>query len=125
MEIFKEFTFDSAHFLPHVPEDHKCRRMHGHTYTVTLYISGQLHPKLGWVLDFAEIKSVWKPLEQQLDHRVLNDIPGLENPTAENLAIWIWRKVKPQIPYLSRVKVCENPTNGVIYRGEFEGENSH
>jgi 6-pyruvoyltetrahydropterin/6-carboxytetrahydropterin synthase len=120
MEVFKEFTFDAAHYLPYVPEDHKCRRMHGHTYRVRLYISGQLHPKLGWVIDFAEIKSVWKPLEKQLDHYVLNDIEGLDNPTAENIAIWIWRRVKPQIPYLSKVVVRENPNNGVIYRGEFE-----
>lgn len=122
MEIFKEFTFDSAHYLPYVPDDHKCKRMHGHTYRVKLVISGRLHPRLGWVIDFADIKAVWKPLEKQLDHHVLNDIPGLENPTAENLAIWIWRKVKPGIPHLSRVEVMENPTNGVVYRGEFEQE---
>lgn len=121
MDIFKEFTFDSAHYLPFVSEDHKCRRMHGHTYRVRLYVSGQLHPKLGWVIDFADIKTVWKPIEERLDHQTLNDIPGLENPTAENLAIWIWREVKPQIPYLSKVVVCENMTSGVVYRGEYEG----
>jgi 6-pyruvoyltetrahydropterin/6-carboxytetrahydropterin synthase len=120
MEIFKEFTFDSAHWLPNVPDDHKCKRMHGHTYRVRLYISGALHPQLGWVIDFGDIKKVWAPLEKQLDHRILNDIPGLENPTAENLAIWIWRKVWTEIPNLSKVVVCENPTNGVVYRGEFE-----
>ncbi len=120
MIVFKEFTFDSAHFLPHVPEDHKCRRMHGHTYRVRLFVSGPLHPELGWVLDFADIKAVWDPIEKQLDHHLLNDIPGLENPTAENLAVWIWRKVKPGIPELHQVEVCENPTNGVVYKGEFE-----
>lgn len=117
MEIFKEFTFDSAHWLPYVPEDHKCRHMHGHTYLVRIYISGPLDPVLGWVMDFADIKKVWKPLEQQLDHKVLNDISGLENPTAENLAIWIWNKVKPQLPLLSKVIVCENATSGVEYTG--------
>ncbi len=120
MIVFKEFTFDSAHFLPHVPEGHKCRRMHGHTYRVRVYVQGPLHPQLGWVLDFADIKAAWKPLEEMLDHRVLNDIPGLENSTAENLAIWIWRKLKPQLSQLFKVEVFENPTNGVIYQGEFE-----
>lgn len=120
MEIFKKFTFDSAHYLPNVHEEHKCRRMHGHTYIVRLYISGELDPKLGWVADFGDVKAIWKPIEERLDHRTLNDIPGLENPTAENLAIWIWREVKPQLPALSRVEVCENPSSGVIYKGEYE-----
>lgn len=120
MEIFKKFTFDSAHYLPYVPEEHKCRRMHGHTYIVRLYISGELDEKLGWVADFGDVKAVWKPIEERLDHRTLNDIPGLENPTAENLAIWIWREVKPHLAALSRVEVCENPSSGVIYRGEYE-----
>ncbi len=120
MEVFKEFTFDSAHFLPHVPEDHKCRRMHGHTYRVRLFVSGKLDPHLGWVIDFGDIKRIWNPIEKQLDHYVLNDIEGLENPTAENLAIWIWQQIKPQIHGLSKVEVYENMTNGVAYRGEFE-----
>ena len=120
MEVFKEFTFDSAHFLPHVPEDHKCRRMHGHTYRVRLFVSGELDPHLGWVIDFGDIKRIWNPIEKQLDHYVLNDIEGLENPTAENLAIWIWRRIKLKIPKLSKVEVYENLTNGVAYRGEFE-----
>lgn len=120
MEIYKQFTFDSAHFLPFVPEDHKCRRMHGHTYIVRLYVAGELDPQLGWVADFGDVKQVWKPIEEQLDHRTLNNIAGLENPTAENLAIWIWRKVKPNLAALSQVHVCENPSSGVIYRGEYE-----
>ena len=120
MEIFKEFTVDCAHFLPHVPDGHKCKNMHGHTYRFRIYVRGELDPVLGWVIDFADIKRVWKPLEQQLDHKVLNDIPGLENPTAELIAVWLWRKIKPALPQLSRIDVCENPTTGVIYRGEFE-----
>jgi queuosine biosynthesis protein QueD len=120
MELYKEFSFDSAHFLPFVDENHKCRRVHGHTYVVRLYVSGDLDPVLGWVVDFAVIKDVWRPLEEKLDHRLLNDIPGLENPTAENIAIWIWRQVKPQLPKLSQVLVCENASSGVIYKGEFE-----
>jgi len=120
MEIFKKFTFDSAHYLPHVSATHKCRRMHGHTYIVRLFVAGDLDPVLGWVADFGDVKAIWKPLEEQLDHRTLNDIPGLENPTAENLAIWIGRRVKPSLPALCRVEVCENPSSGVIYQGEYE-----
>ncbi len=120
MEIFKQFTFDSAHWLPNVPDDHKCKNMHGHTYIVRFYVKGALDPKLGWVIDFADLKKVWKPLEKTLDHKCLNDIPELENPTAENIAIWLWRKVKPQLPALSRIDLSENPSSGVIYRGEFE-----
>jgi len=118
MIIFKEFTFDSAHFLPHVPADHKCRHMHGHTYIVKLYIKGTLDPVLGWVTDFADIKDAWRPLEKQLDHKVLNDIPGLENPTAENLAVWIWQHLTSSLPLLHKVVVCENQTSGVEYMGE-------
>lgn len=118
MEIFKEFTFDSAHYLPHVPEDHKCRRMHGHTYKVKIVLEGPLHPKLGWVEDFAALKEAWKPLEKRLDHHTLNDIEGLENPTAEMIAIWIWDRLKTSLPLLSRIEVFETPTTGVVYRGE-------
>ncbi|MEL7121323.1 MAG: 6-carboxytetrahydropterin synthase QueD [Bacteroidota bacterium] len=120
MEIYKQFTFDSAHWLPNVPEGHKCKNMHGHTYIIRIYVEGDLDEKLGWVIDFAEIKAIWKPLEKMLDHKVINDIPGLENPSAENIAIWIWRKLKPQLPGLSRIELNETPTSGVIYRGEYE-----
>ena len=120
MEIFKQFAFDSAHWLPNVPDDHKCKNMHGHTYILRMYVKGELDEKLGWVIDFGDIKAIWKPLEKTLDHKCLNDIPGLENPTAENIAIWIWRQVKPQLPGLSRIELSENPNSGVIYRGEYE-----
>jgi 6-pyruvoyltetrahydropterin/6-carboxytetrahydropterin synthase len=118
MELFKEFSFDAAHFLPNVPPDHKCARTHGHTYYVKITLEGPLDPKLGWVMDFAEIKAAWKPLEDQLDHFLLNDIPGLENPTAENIAIWIWESLQPYLPLMSALEVKETPSSGVVYRGE-------
>jgi 6-pyruvoyltetrahydropterin/6-carboxytetrahydropterin synthase len=118
MELFKEFSFDAAHFLPNVPPDHKCARTHGHTYYVRIILEGPLDPKLGWVMDFAEIKAAWKPLEDQLDHFLLNDIPGLENPTAENIAIWIWEGLQPYLPLMSALEVKETPSSGVVYRGE-------
>lgn len=121
MEVFREFTFDSAHWLPHVPEDHKCRRMHGHTYRVTLHVTGGLKAPQGWVIDFAELKRIAGPVFDGLDHRLLNEIPGLENPTAENLAVWLWGKLRPGLPGLSQVVVRENETSGCVYRGEGTG----
>lgn len=118
MEVFKEFTFDSAHYLPHVPEDHKCRRMHGHTYKVRVVVKGPLDPHLGWVKDFGVLKKLVVPIVKQLDHYTLNDIEGLENPTAENLALWIWRKLAPNLPELSEIWVFETPMSACVYRGD-------
>ena len=118
MQIFKEFTFEAAHRLPHVPEDHKCGRLHGHSFRVRLRVSGPLDPQMGWVQDFSDIKSAFKPHLSLLDHHYLNEIPGLENPTSENIARWIWTRVKPSLPNLDAVLVRETCTSGCIYRGE-------
>ena len=117
MEIFKTFTLESAHRLPNVPEGHKCARVHGHSFRVELHVSGPVDSRLGWVMDFAEIKQAFEPLFQRLDHRYLNDVPGLENPTSENLARWIWDELKPALPLLSEVHVQETCTSGCRYRG--------
>ena len=117
MVVEKIFSFDSAHFLPNVPEDHKCRNLHGHTYTVKISVSGELDPKMGWVFDFGEVKKVAKPLIKRLDHSLLNEIEGLENPTAENLAFWFWNQMKLDLPNLFEITIMENPTNIVRYRG--------
>lgn len=117
-EIFKEFTFEAAHRLPHVPPGHKCGRLHGHSFRVEVHVKGALDPKLGWVIDFADIKAAWKPLDDILDHYYLNEIEGLENPTAENLARWIWRRLKPRLPLVSKLVVRETCTSGSVYRGE-------
>ncbi len=118
MIIYKKFTFDSAHFLPFVPEGHKCKNMHGHTYHLTAYFEGPLHPELGWLVDFADVKSIIKPIVAQIDHQVLNEIEGLENPTCEVIAVWLWDKIKPQLPSLVEIKLDETPTSGAIYRGK-------
>lgn len=118
MEIFRDFTFEAAHRLPHVPEGHKCARLHGHSFGVTVHVRGMIEPETGWVADFAEIKRVFEPLHEQLDHRYLNEVPGLENPTTEHLARWIWVKLKPGLPGLSRVVVRETCTAGCVYQGE-------
>ncbi len=118
MEIFKEFTFEAAHRLPNLPPDHKCTRLHGHSFRVRLYVQGEPDAHTGWIMDFGDIKKVFKPIvDNYLDHYYLNDIEGLENPTSENIAIWIWNRVKPDLPTLSRVEVFETCTSGCIYLG--------
>ncbi len=120
MEIFKEFTFEAAHRLPLTPEGHKCRRLHGHSYRVEVHIRGDVDPKTGWIRDFADLKAAFQPLQETLDHHFLNEVPGLENPTSEILARWIWRRLKQSLPELSRVVVRETCTSGCIYAGEDE-----
>jgi len=118
MELYKAFTIEAAHHLPHLPEGHKCRRLHGHSFRIEIHVTGTVDNNLGWVMDFADISQHIKPLFEQLDHRYLNEIPGLENPTSENLAIWIWQKLKPDLTQLSSVVVQETCTSGCIYNGE-------
>ncbi len=117
MQIFKKFTVEAAHRLPHVPEGHKCARLHGHSFGIELRIEGDVAQDTGWVQDFAEVKQAFQPLYAQLDHHYLNDIDGLENPTSENLAIWIWDRLKPELPGLAEVVIHETCTAGCRYRG--------
>jgi 6-pyruvoyltetrahydropterin/6-carboxytetrahydropterin synthase len=117
VEIFKEFTIEAAHRLPHVPAGHKCGRLHGHSFRIEVQVTGAVGADTGWVIDFADIKAAFSPLERQLDHNYLNDIPGLENPTSENLARWVWERLSPGLPNLSRITVRETCTSGCTYRG--------
>lgn len=118
MILYKEFTFDSAHFLPNVPPGHKCRAMHGHTYRLVAFMEGPLDKELGWVMDFADVKAIIDPIVKSLDHHLLNEIEGLENPTCELIAVWLWDKIKPQLPLLCKIELHETPTSGVVYTGE-------
>jgi 6-pyruvoyltetrahydropterin/6-carboxytetrahydropterin synthase len=117
-ELFKEFTFEAAHQLPNLPPEHKCSRLHGHSFRVTIHVEGPVDEHLGWVMDFADIKAAFKPLEEQLDHHFLNEIEGLKNPTSEVLAKWIWDHLKLDLDQLTAVTVCETCTAGCTYRGE-------
>ena len=117
MKIFKSFTFDSAHFLPNVPDGHKCKNVHGHTYRLTVFLEGELEPDLEWVIDFAELKKVINPILDTIDHKLLNDIKGLENPTCEIIAIWLWDRIKDKMPLLTKIELFENTTSGAIYEG--------
>ena len=118
MEIFKKFTIEAAHRLPNLPEQHKCRRLHGHSFSIEIHVSGPLTLKEGWIMDFADLTRAFQPIYDQLDHHYLNDIPGLENPTSEILAQWIWKHLKPALPLLSKVVVRETCTAGCVYTGE-------
>ena len=117
MEIFKEFVFESAHRLPNVPEGHKCARLHGHSFRAEIHVRGPVDSEMGWVIDFADIKRAFQPYYDLLDHNYLNEIDGLSNPTSENLARWIWDRVEPALPGISRVVVRETCTSGCVYRG--------
>ncbi|MDT8399990.1 MAG: 6-carboxytetrahydropterin synthase QueD [Pseudomonadales bacterium] len=118
MDIYKEFSFEAAHHLPQVPAGHKCARLHGHSFHVAVHVAGPVDDRLGWVMDFADIKAACKPVFKRLDHYYLNEIPGLENPTSENIARWIWQALKPDLPQLSKLVVRETCTSGCIYRGD-------
>ena len=118
MELFREFPFEAAHRLSRVPVGHKCGRLHGHSFRVEVHVSGAVDPTTGWVMDFAEVKDAFAPLYEQLDHHYLNEIVGLDNPTSEVLARWIWDRLKQRLPELSEIVVRETCTSGCIYRGE-------
>ena len=117
MELRKTFQIEAAHRLPHVPPGHKCGRLHGHSFVIEVALEGPVGTPTGWVMDYAEIKRVFKPLYDRLDHNYLNEIPGLENPTSENLAIWVWQELKPGLPFLTEVVIAETCTSRCIYRG--------
>lgn len=118
MKITQAFTFEAAHRLPHVPTTHRCHRMHGHSYRVELTLEGAVDAHTGFVVDFFDVEAAFDPLLKRLDHYCLNDIEGLENPTAENIAVWIWERTKPALPQLAGVKVFETPNCWA----EFEGK---
>ena len=118
MHIFKVFSIEAAHRLPNLPPGHKCGRLHGHSFRVEVHVKGPVGRDSGWVMDFADIKQIFQPLYDQLDHHYLNEIEGLSNPTSENLARWLWEHLIPALPILSKIVVNETCTSGCIYQGE-------
>jgi 6-pyruvoyltetrahydropterin/6-carboxytetrahydropterin synthase len=117
VELAKEFRFEAAHHLPNVPPGHKCARVHGHSYKVELQVSGPVDPHTGWLIDFGVIDQAWIPLHERFDHHNLNEVPGLENSTCENIAIYVWRALRPAIPQLSAVTIWEMSDGRCTYRG--------
>ena len=118
LELRKTFQFEAAHRLPKLPSGHKCHRLHGHSFQAEIVVEGPVDPELGWVMDYAEISKAFRPLWEKLDHHYLNDVPGLENPTSEVLAHWIWENLKPSLPLLKEVVVAETCTARCVYRGQ-------
>lgn len=118
VELVKEFRFESAHRLPMVPPEHKCFRVHGHSFRIEVRLEGDVDPAMGWLVDFGEIAAKVEPvLKQELDHRLLNDVPGLENPTSEMLCVWLWNRLRSLVPHLAAVTVHETCTARCTYRG--------
>ena len=117
-ELSADFVLASARRLPHVPADHPCGRLHGHTFGVRLVVRGPVDPTSGWVADFADLAAAWAPMHAQLDHRVLNEVEGLENPTSERLALWLWAQLQPSLPALHAIEISETGGFRVTYRGE-------
>lgn len=117
IELRKEFSFEAAHRLPRVPEGHKCARLHGHSFRVEVCVEGEVDERMGWLVDYAEIAAAVEPVLKSLDHRTLNDVAGLENPTSEVLCGWLWERLAPGLPLLSAITVHETCTARCTYRG--------
>ena len=122
VRLVHEFKFEAAHRLPRVPEGHKCARLHGHSFKVEVAIFGDVNPETGWLIDFGELYEIWRPLHDKLDHHYLNEIPGLENPTSEVLAKWIWDQLAPNLPVLEQVTLFETCDARCEYRGAASGK---
>ena len=117
-QLSRDYHFEAAHRLPRVPATHKCSRVHGHSYHVTLTLSGSIDTDMGWLIDFSDIDRVVDPVIARIDHTLLNEIPGLENPTSELLAVWLWREIQPRLPGLTEIMLAETPTSRCVYRGD-------
>ncbi|MEN9778825.1 MAG: hypothetical protein RJB04_2580 [Verrucomicrobiota bacterium] len=117
MELRKTFQIEAAHRLPNVPTGHKCARLHGHSWSIEVAIEGPVGDDTGWVMDYADLKAAFQPIHDRIDHNYLNEIPGLENPTSERLAVWLWNELKPRLPLLSELVIAETCTSRCVYRG--------
>ncbi len=118
MEVFNVYYIEAARRLPNLPASHPCSNVHGHSFRLEIFVTGPINPVKGWVIDFADLDAAFEPLRTQLDHRYLNDIPGLENPTSERMAEWIWHQLKPGLPGLSKLVVHETHRSGCVYMGD-------
>jgi len=117
VRLTKDFSFEAAQTLPNVPEGHKCRQMHGHSFRIEISVEGEVDEATGWFYDHARISRAMNPMLDQLDHSYLNEIEGLENPTIENMCRWFWERLSPQLPGLAEIVIHETPTARCSYRG--------
>ncbi|MBI5710732.1 MAG: 6-carboxytetrahydropterin synthase QueD [Candidatus Eisenbacteria bacterium] len=119
VELARAFSFEAAHRLPMVPPGHKCARLHGHSFRIEVTVAGEVDENTGWLVDYGDIRAAVEPvLAGELDHRTLNDVPGLENPTSEVLCGWLWRRLQPKLPGLAAITVHETCTSRCTYRGD-------
>lgn len=118
VRLSKSFHFEAAHDLPTFPEGHKCRRLHGHSFRFDVVVEGEVVPEKGYLIDYGDIKQATEPIVKQLDHYYLNEIPGLENPTSENIARWLWVMLRPSLSILSAIIVYETCSSTCEYRGD-------
>ena len=118
MDLRKTFQIEAAHRLPNVPTGHKCARLHGHSWRIEVAIEGPVGNDTGWVMDYADLKAAFQPIHDRIDHNYLNEIPGLENPTSERLAVWLWNELKPRLPLLIELVIAETCTSRCVYRGQ-------
>lgn len=117
VRLAKTFSFEAAHFLPTFPEGHKCRRLHGHSFRLEVLVAGEVDPAKGYLIDYGDLKRLVGPIVDELDHRCLNDLNGLENPTSEMIAAWIWRRIESLVPNLDTIVVHETCTARCEFRG--------
>ncbi|MGA7180584.1 MAG: 6-carboxytetrahydropterin synthase QueD [Thiobacillaceae bacterium] len=118
MEVFNVYHIEAARRLPNLPASHPCANLHGHSFRLEIFVNGPIHPDTGWVMDFADLDTAFAPIKARLDHRYLNEIPGLENPTSERLAQWIWQQLKAGLPGLSKIVIQETHQSGCVYSGD-------
>ena len=118
LRLSKTFRFEAAHLLPTFPEGHKCRRLHGHSFSFDVIVEGEVDPAEGYLIDYGEIKRIGDPIVRELDHFYLNDVPGLSNPTSEMIAVWLWDRIQPHLPMLAMIRVNETCTSSCEYCGK-------
>ena len=122
MKVYKTFTVEAARSLPNLADGHPCKKIHGHSFKITITISGQINNNTGFVMDFSDIESAFSPIHKIIDHSYLNDIEGLYNPSSENLCLWIWSKLHSELKGLEKIEIQETESTGCIYRGEKHGK---
>mgnify|MGYP003323155375 FL=1 len=118
MEVYKTFAIEAARSLPKLPDDHPCKKVHGHSFKITVTVEGEIDQATGFVMDFADIDSAFRPIYERIDHKYLNEINGLENPSSENLCRWIWKQLDLSLNGLKQIEVKETESTGCIYKGE-------
>ena len=117
MIIYKKFNIESARSIPNLPKTHPCHHIHGHSFKIIISVQGDVNEQNGFVVDFQDIDDAFDPLKKELDHSYLNDIEDLQNPTSENICIWIWNKIQSSLPNIYKIEIRETDSTGCIYKG--------